>query len=81
MKYAKRHNRNGRQYEAGDPYTGDIDGGRFLYHRGILEPDGHPMDKFVTSTKPLRGAAWSDADTFTTTSPAPAGEQENSNGD
>lgn len=84
MKFKRRHNRNGRQFEVGDQWTGDIDGGRFLYHRGILEPDGHPMDGFVTSAKPVRGATWSGADTFTdanVTSPADAaGGQEQDNG-
>lgn len=81
MKYARRHNRNGTQHEVGDPYRGDIDGGRFLYHRGILEPDGSPMDEFITSAKPIKGAAWSDADTFQSTEPpADAGDKENTNG-
>lgn len=80
MKYAKRHNRNGRQHEVGDRYVGDVDGARFLYHRGVIEPDGHPMDEFVTSTKPVKGAVWSDTDTFTEDAPATAGESENTNG-
>ena len=80
MRFKKRHNRNGRQFEIGDKWTGDVDGGRFLYHRGILEPDGDPRDHLVTSAKPVRGAAWSDTTTFAEDAPATAGEQENSNG-
>lgn len=85
MRFKKRHNRNGHQYEVGDKWTGDVDGGRFLYHRGILEPDGDPIDKFVTSAKPVRGVAWSDTDTFAAkpdASPADsAGEKETQHGD
>lgn len=84
MKFKKRHNRNGRQYEIGDKWTGDVDSGRFLYHRGILEPDGDPRDHLVTSAQPVRGVAWSDTDTFTAdkvTAPADsAGEKENDHG-
>lgn len=82
MKFKKRHNRNGRQHEVGDRYVGDVDGARFLYHRGVIEPDGHPMDEFVTSAKPVRGAAWSDTDTFQSEDapPTEVGETENTNG-
>ena len=80
MKFTRRHNRNGRQHEVGDRYVGDVDGARFLYHRGVIEPDGHPMDEFVTSAKPVKGAVWSDENTFTEDAPATAGSQETEHG-
>lgn len=81
MKFTRRHNRNGHQYEIGDKWTGDIDGARFLYHRGILEPDNDPRDHLVTSVKPVRGAAWSDANADLSTTPAEAGGTETEHGD
>jgi hypothetical protein len=61
MKYRKKHTRNGVTHEAGDPYDGPIHSGRFLYHRGVLEPDGSPDDALITSPKQIR-SAW-DVDT------------------
>jgi hypothetical protein len=52
MRFAKRHTRNGITFEAGDAYTGDVQGGRFLYQRGVLQPDGSPGDDAITSPKP-----------------------------
>jgi hypothetical protein len=48
MRFRKRHTRNGVTYNAGDPYTGPIRTGRFLYQRGVLEADGGPDDDAIT---------------------------------
>ena len=44
MKFKKRHN----AAQPGDPYKGDVHTGRFLYQRGVLEPDGGPDDAAIT---------------------------------
>jgi len=57
MRYARDHTRNGVKHAKGDKYTGPTHSGRFLYHRGILEPDGDPQDADIT--RPARAAqAW-----------------------
>jgi hypothetical protein len=47
MRYKRAHTRNGVRVEAGTPYTGPVNTGRFLYQRGILEPDGGPDDHAI----------------------------------
>lgn len=57
MKFKRRHTHNGVTHEAGDPFTGSINTGRFLYHRKALEPDGGPDDDAITRN-PSRRHAW-----------------------
>lgn len=57
MKFTRDHTRNRTLHRKGSQWTGGVDGGRFLYHRGILEPDGSPGDELITGPKPPR-AAW-----------------------
>ena len=44
MKFKKRHN----GIEPGTPFQGGVKTGRFLYQRGVLEPNGHPDDEAIT---------------------------------
>lgn len=48
MRFKRNHTRNGTRYARGDPFTGPVNTGRFLYQRGILEPDGGPDDHVIT---------------------------------
>ena len=57
MKYRRQHTHNGVIYKPGDPFTGDINTGRFLYNRRVLEPDGGPNDLAITRD-PSRRHAW-----------------------
>ena len=60
MRYAKRHMRDGVTHNIGDPYTGPVHTGRFLYHRGVIEPDGSAEDEPITRAHPKR-QRWLDA--------------------
>ena len=51
MKFTKEHKRGRRTYRVGDRFEGAIKTARFLYHRGILTPDGAPEDALVTGPK------------------------------
>jgi hypothetical protein len=51
MKYAKRHQRGIRVFQRGETFDGSLNTARFLYHRGILEPDGSDADALVTGPK------------------------------
>lgn len=57
MRFTRHHTRNGIHYKPGDPYAGPVHSGRFLYHRGIIEPDGGPDDAAITA-KHTRRQAW-----------------------
>lgn len=70
MRFKKDHTHNGTAHKKGDKYEGGIGFARFLYHRGILEPDGSPMDKHVTAKRPNK-QAWHSGDE---TQDAPKGE-------
>jgi hypothetical protein len=48
MKYARAHRRAGIMHQPGDPFTGTVQSARFLYQRGVLEPNGDPLDHEVT---------------------------------
>lgn len=48
MRYARDHTINNRKRAKGDAFTGDTNTGRFLYHRGVLEPDGSENDAAIT---------------------------------
>lgn len=49
MKFKHPHKLNGHQYDTGDPYTGDVNLGRFLHQRGVIEVDGGPDDEAITA--------------------------------
>jgi len=51
MRFARDHKRGKTAYRKGDPFVGTVKVARFLFHRGILEPDGNPMDALVTGPK------------------------------
>ena len=51
MKFTKDHRRGARLYRAGDRFEGAVKTARFLYHRGILTPDGAFGDELVTGPK------------------------------
>ena len=51
MKFTKDHKRGKTQYRKGDHFDGLVNTARFLYHRGILEPDGDRLDALVTGPK------------------------------
>lgn len=59
MKFARPHTMNGHAYAKGEHYPGGVNTARFLYHRGVLEPDGSPEDAYVTSPK-VKKTAWHD---------------------
>ena len=61
MRFTRDHTHNGTRHEKGEPYTGGIGFARFLYQRGILEPDGHTMDPHVTVKRPDK-SAWHSGD-------------------
>lgn len=61
MKFTRDHTHNRVLHKKGARYEGGIGFARFLYHRGILEPDGSPMDKHVTAKKPQK-QAWHSGD-------------------
>lgn len=58
MKYRRPHRHNGVAHKAGDPFRGTVNTGRFLYQRGILEPDGHADDPAITRNPGRRFQAW-----------------------
>lgn len=47
MRYKRAHTRNGVRHPAGDAFVGSLDSARFLYRKGVLEPDGNPEDPLV----------------------------------
>jgi hypothetical protein len=57
MRFARKHTHNGVTHQPGDPFTGTVNTGRFLYHRGVLEADGGPDAHFITRN-PSRRHAW-----------------------
>ena len=61
---------NGHAYAKGEHYPGGVNTARFLYHRGVLEPDGSPEDAYVTSPK-VKKTAWHDNSGTPETTPAP----------
>lgn len=65
MKYKRPHRHNGVSHQPGDPFTGTVNTGRFLYHRGVLEPDGGPDDE-ATIQNVSKRHAWA----FTEDEPA-----------
>ena len=58
MKFKRAHTRNGVRYEVGAAFVGDTNTGRFLYQRGVLEPDGSPGDDLITRNPSRRAGAW-----------------------
>lgn len=83
MRWARDHNRAGVQHKKGDKWSGPIQSGRWLYHRGHLEPDGDPIDALITGPK-APPAAWHGASeqlaAETRNAPQPAGATEEENG-
>jgi hypothetical protein len=64
MRFKKTHTRNGVRHERGDPYSGPVNSGRFLYQRGVLEPDGGPDDDAITrNAGPRARQQWGFEDT------------------
>jgi len=51
VKWKRDHNRAGIQHLKGDKWTGPIQSGRWLYHRGIIEPDGDEVDALIVGPK------------------------------
>lgn len=70
MRFKRDHTHNGRAFKKGEEYSGGIGFARFLYHRGVLEPSGAPMDAHVTAKRPNK-QAWHSGDE---TQDAPKGE-------
>ena len=74
MRFARDHTHNGVHQPAGAAFVGDTNTARFLYHRGVLEPDGAPGDDLVTGPKTTNRQVWDvdiddrAPDTSTTTS-------------
>lgn len=67
MKFKRRHTRNGVTHEAGEPFRGDKNTARFLFHRGILEPDGSRDDDAITrNPSPRRQHVWGRGEDFAT---------------
>ncbi len=67
MKFTKRHN----NHEPGDPYLGNAQTGRFLYQRGVLEPDGGADDDAITRNPGRRAQQWGIPDEITAPPAAP----------
>lgn len=74
MKFARDHTHNRRRYKKGERYEGDVNTGRFLYHRGVLEPDGAEHDAAITSKRPQK-QAWHSGDEAETKSAPEQGEK------
>ena len=68
MKFKKRHN----GIEPGTPFKGGVNTGRFLYQRGVLEPNGHPDDPAITANPgPRARQRWGFEDTPPPPPPSP----------
>jgi hypothetical protein len=49
MRFKREHTLNGVRHPAGAAFCGDPNTATVLYRKGILEPDGGPLDDLVTA--------------------------------